>query len=150
MQKYLILIALVLTLTGCPASQKYIAEQEAAKALQMVEQAKIVQAQEHSNQMATLANAAKPTYWPIIVTVAIFAGVLLTFMRWHMVTISHLAAGQPVRELRMLPSEISFGQMRIEARRQGYDLEVVNNSFYLVDQTGNRQKVNGMIGSKQA
>jgi hypothetical protein len=143
--KYLILIALALTLTGCPAVEKYKAEQEVAKANQMAEQAKMVQAQEESAQMQTLANAARPTYWPIIVTVAIFALVLLTFMRWHMVTVSHVAAGQPVRELRMLPGDVPFGQMRIEARRQGYDLEVSQGAYFLVDNEGNRKQIRALI-----
>jgi hypothetical protein len=82
----------------------------------------------------------------MIAIVAIGAVVMLTFMRWHMVTVSHVAAGQPVRELRMLPGEVSFGQMRIMARRQGYELDVQQGSYFLVDGDGKRQKIKALIG----
>jgi hypothetical protein len=153
MGKYLILIALALTLTACPATEKYraeqqaaIAQQEAARADQLAQQARMVEAEQQSAQMKTLADAAKPTYWPMIAIVAIGAVVMLTFMRWHMVTVSHVAAGQPVRELRMLPGEVSFGQMRIMARRQGYELDVQQGSYFLVDGDGKRQKIKALIG----
>ena len=152
--KYLILIALVFALTGCPAVEKYkaeqqtaIAQQESARADQLAQQARMVEAQAQTDQMKTLADAAKPTYWPIIVIVAILAGVLLVFMRWHMITMSHVAAGQPVRELRMLPGQVDFGQMKRLARREGYELEVEQGSYWLVDNDGNRQRIKALIGS---
>lgn len=145
--KYLILIALAFALTGCPATEKYRAEQERAQAEQMAQQARMVEAETQAAMMRTLADAAKPNYWPLaLVAILGFGGIMLV-VRWHMITVSHVAAGQPVRELRMLPSEVSFGQLRIEARRQGYQLEVDQGAYWLVDSDGNRQKIRALIGS---
>lgn len=152
--KYLILIALALTLTACSATDKYraqqesaIAQQEAARADQMAQQARMIEAQTQASMMETLADATKPTYWPIIAVVVIFAGMMLLFMRWHMVTVSHIATQTPMAAdtLRLLPGEVSFGKMRIEARRQGYDLEVNRGSYFLVDSDGNRQRIKALI-----
>lgn len=143
--RYFILLALALLLTGCPAVEKYKAEQEAAVAQQMEQQARMVEAQTQAQMMDTLAQASKPNYWPIIATVGIFALVLLTVIRWHMITVSHVAAGQPVQELRMLPGDVPFSRMRLEARRQGYQLEAIGDAYYLVDSQGNRQKIRALI-----
>ena len=143
--RYFILLALALLLTGCPAVEKYKAEQEAAVAQQMEQQARMVEAQTQAQMMDTLAQASKPNYWPIIATVGIFALVLLLVIRWHMITVSHVAAGQPVQELRMLPGDVPFARMRLEAWRQGYQLEAIGDAYYLVDSQGNRQKIRALI-----
>lgn len=143
--RHFILLALALLLTGCPAVEKYKAEQEAAVAQQMEQQARMVEAQTQAQMMDTLAQASKPNYWPIIATVGIFALVLLLVIRWHMITVSHVAAGQPVQELRMLPSAKPFGELRLEARRQGYELAVKGDSYYLVDKQGQFQRITGLI-----
>lgn len=150
--KYLILIIIALSLTGCPAVEKYKAEQEQAHAAQqaaiadqMAQQARMVESDNQAAMMDTLADAAKPVYWPFVVIVAIFAVALLLFMRMHVIAVSHVAAGEPVRELRMLPSAKPFGELRLEARRQGYELAVKGDSYYLVDKQGQFQRITGLI-----
>lgn len=148
MLKYILLIIIALTLTGCPAVEKYRAEQEAAQAAQqaaiadqMAQQARMVESDNQAAMMGTLAQAAKPVYWPIVLIVTLFAGVIVLFMRWHMVTVAHVATGQ-----RLLPQQMSFAQLRMQARREGYELEVAGASYFLVDNDGNRQKIRGLIG----
>jgi outer membrane murein-binding lipoprotein Lpp len=155
MVKYLILIAAVFLMVGCPSTEKYkaeqqaaIAKQEAARADQLAQQARMVESDNNAAMMRTLADAAKPNYWPILVVVVVgFAGVLLV-VRWHMVTVSHVAAGQAVQaqQLRLLPSEVSFAQLRAMARREGKELEVIDGSFFLVDSQGEKQRIKALIG----
>ena len=147
MLKYLLLIAAVFLMVGCPATEKYKAEQQAARADQMAEQARMVESDNNAAMMRTLADAAKPNYWPIMVVVVVgFAGVLLV-VRWHMVTVSHVAAGQAVQsqQLRLLPREVPFAQLRAMARREGKELEVIEGSFFLVDSQGQKRRITGLL-----
>lgn len=150
--KYIILIPLILLLTACPATEKYRAEQQAAIADQMAQQARMVEAETQAQMMQTLADAARPTYWPIIVVVALFVGVLVLFMYWHMRAIetvmSNGGGSQIIIEKQpIMLSQMSFKQLRAEARREGYELEVEGASYYLVDNSGNRQRIKGLIGA---
>lgn len=152
MLKYLILIIIALFLTGCPAVEKYRAEQQQAQAAQqaaiadqMAQQARMVESDNQAAMMETLAKSAKPVYWPFVVITLIFAVAILLFMRMHVIAVSHVAAGQPVQELRMLPSARPFGELRLEARRQGYELAAKGDSYYLVDKQGQFQRITALI-----
>lgn len=149
MKKYLILIVAVFLMVGCPDTERYKAQQEEARALQMAEQARMVQAEQNAAMMRTLADAAKPNYWPMLAVAVLGFGGIMLVVRWHMVTVSHVAAGQTVRanDLRLLPGQVDFGQMKRLARRDGYELEVEQGAYFLVDNDGNRQRIKALIGS---
>jgi hypothetical protein len=120
--------------------------QAQAAAAQAESAADIAAVNAQTDQLEVLAKAAKPTYWPIVAVVLVFAGLLLLFMRWHMVTVSHVAVGRPVADLPMLPDGVtSFAQMRREAARIGCTIEARGDSFYLVDSQGREKKVKALL-----
>lgn len=142
--RYLVFLALLLT--GC--TTRYDAQVAQANAQSAQAQAAIIQAQEQARMFQQLAESSKPVYWPIVVTVlalvVVFGAIILLFMRWHMITISHVAAGQPMQadQLRLLPGQPGFNrQLRLAARERGMQAVRSNGAYYLVDADGQRTPV---------
>lgn len=127
--KYLIPIALLLS--AC--TSRYDAQVAQANAKAAEAQAAIIQAQEQAKMYATLAEAAKPNYWPLIVLfVLAFVSVLL-IVRWHMQTVAAVAVGeQPM--LTLLPGEPGFNRaLRIAAAERGARATKRGGRYYLID-----------------
>ena len=125
-------VCLVL-LAGC--NTRYDAQVAQANAQSMQAQAAMVQAQENARMYATLADAAKPTYWPLVLLCILVVVAVLVVVRWHMVTVAHVAANRPLPAdaLRLLPSDDRFyGALRLAARERGASIEVQGDSYYLV------------------
>jgi hypothetical protein len=137
---------LVLSVLSACNSQ-YDARIAEANAYQARVQAAIVQAQENSRMYQTLAESAKPVYWPIVAIVIVAFLVFALLMRWHMVTVSHVAAGRPVQaaQLRILPNDPRFyPALRAEARRLGASVEVDGADYYIATAC-ERVKVKALI-----
>ena len=102
---YMLLWLALSILAGC--TTRYDAQVAQAQAQQAQAQAAIVQAQEQARMYQTLAEASKPNYWPLVVMAILAVVALLLVVRWHMVTVSHVAAGQSVQaqQLRLLPGD---------------------------------------------
>lgn len=126
--KYLILIALLLS--AC--TSRYDAQVAQANADTAKAQAAIVQAQEQAKMYATLAEAAKPTYWPLVVLfVLAFVSVLL-IVRWHMMTVTAVATGQP-SQMVLLPGDPGFNRaLRLAAQERGARAVKRDGQYYLV------------------
>lgn len=125
---------LALLLAGC--TSRYDAQVAQANAQQMQAQAAIVQAQEQAKMYATLAEASKPNYWPLVIMAVLAVVALLLVVRWHMITVSHVAAGQAVQaqQLRLLPGDPGFNRaLRIAAQERGATPIKSNGRYYLVD-----------------
>lgn len=123
-----------LILAGC--TTRYDAQVAQAEAVQAQAQAAMVQAQKNAEMYATLADAAKPTYWPIVALCILAVVALLVVVRWHMVTVAHVAAGQPMHAdaLRLLPTDDRFySALRLAAKERNARIEVSGDSYYLVD-----------------
>lgn len=130
--KYLWMVAFILA--GC--TSRYDAQVAQAEATQAQAQAAMVQAEQQAQMFATLADAAKPTYWPIVALCILAVVAILLIVRWHMVTVAHVAAGQPMPAdaLRLLPTDDRFyGALRLAAKERGASIEVSGNNYYLVD-----------------
>jgi hypothetical protein len=143
---YCLLWLMLSFLAAC--TSRYDAQVAQANAQQAQAQAAIIQAQKQAEMFSTLAESAKPVYWPIVVLVVLMVVAILFIVRWHMVTVSHVAAGQSVRadDLRLLPSDSRFfPALRKEARRIGADVEVSGADYYLITD-GQRVKVRALIG----
>ena len=127
--KYLIPIALLLS--AC--TSRYDAQVAQANAQQMQAQAAIVQAQKQAEMYATLADAAKPNYWPLIVLfVLAFVSVLL-IVRWHMMIVAAVATGQP-SQMVLLPGDPGFNRaLRLAAQERGARAVKRNGQDYIVD-----------------
>lgn len=127
--KYLIPIALLLS--AC--TSRYDAQVAQANAQQMQAQAAIVQSQKQAEMYATLADAAKPNYWPLIVLfVLAFVSVLL-IVRWHMMTVAAVATGQP-SQMVLLPGDPGFNRaLRLAAQERGARAVKRNGQYYIVD-----------------
>lgn len=127
--KYLIPIALLLS--AC--TSRYDAQVAQANAQQMQAQAAIVQAQKQAEMYATLADAAKPNYWPLIVLfVLAFVSVLL-IVRWHMMIVAAVATGQP-SQMVLLPGDPGFNRaLRLAAQERGARAVKRNGQYYIVD-----------------
>lgn len=136
------IIALFLVLAGC--TTRYDAEVAAANADSVRSQAVIVQAQEQARMFQQLAESAKPVYWPIVALAILSIVALLLVVRWHMITISHVAARQPMcaDQLRLLPGDTGFNRaLRIAAARRGARPMRSGGCYYLVDADGQRTQV---------
>ena len=135
-------VFLALILVGC--TTRYDAQVAQANAQSAQAQAAIIQAQEQARMFQQLAESSKPVYWPII-TLAILAVVaLLLVVRWHMITVSHVAAGQPMQaeQLRLLPGQPGFNRaLRLAAEERGGRAVKRGDSYYLVDAEGQRTPV---------
>ena len=127
--KYLIPIALLLS--AC--TSRYDAQVAQANADAAKAQAAIVQAQEQARMYATLADAAKPNYWPLIVLfVLAFVSVLL-IVRWHMMIVAAVATGQP-SPMVLLPGDPGFNRaLRLAAQERGARAVKRNGQYYIVD-----------------
>lgn len=148
MAKYILLLALLLA--GC--TSRYDAQVAQANANAVQSQALIVQSQENARMFSTLADAAKPTYWPIVLVVIVFVVAMgmaiLLVVRWHMIIVSHVAAGRPVHteELRLLPGQPGFNrELRLAARERGEQAVKRGGAYYLVNAEGQRTPVNQLI-----
>ena len=99
----------------------------------MQAQAAIVQAQKQAEMYATLADAAKPNYWPLIVLfVLAFVSVLL-IVRWHMMIVAAVATGQP-SQMVLLPGDPGFNRaLRLAAQERGARAVKRNGQYYIVD-----------------
>jgi hypothetical protein len=138
--RYFVFLALILA--GC--TTRYDAQVAQANAQQAQAQAAIIQAQEQARMFQQLAESAKPVYWPIVVLAVLAVVALLLVVRWHMITISHVAAGQPMQaeQLRLLPGQPGFNrQLRLAARERGMQAVRSNGAYYLVDADGQRTPV---------
>ena len=141
-----IMLGVLALLAAC--TSRYDAQVAQARAQEAAASASIVQAQQQAAMFATLADAAKPTYWPIVVLCIVAVVALLMVIRWHMITISHVAAGVPMQAdaLRLLPGAPGFyPALRGEARRIGASVEVQGDSYYLV-RGEERVQVKALIG----
>lgn len=131
--KYLFIIALLLT--GC--TSRYDAQVAQANAQAVQAQAAIVQAQEQAKMYATLAEAAKPNYWPIVILAVLAVVALLLVVRWHMITVSAVAAGQVVQAQQLqvlLPGDIGFHRaLKLAAQERGARPVKRNGRYYLVE-----------------
>lgn len=127
--KYLIPIALMLS--AC--TSRYDAQVTQANAKAVEAQAAIVQAQEQAKMYQTLADAAKPTYWPLVVLfVLAFVSVLL-IVRWYMMTVTAVATGQP-SQMVLLPGDPGFNRaLRLAAQERGARAVKRNGQYYIVD-----------------
>lgn len=133
-------------LAGC--TSRYDAQVAQAQAQQAQASADIVIAQQQAAMFATLADAAKPTYWPIVALCVLAVVALLIVIRWHMVTVAHVASGRALHSdaLRLLPSSPAFyGALRGEARRIGATVDVQGDAYYLV-RGDERVQVRALIG----
>jgi len=68
----------------------------------------------------------------------------LLVVRWHMITISHVAAGEPMQaeQLRLLPGQPGFNRaLRLAAQERGGRAVKRGDSYYLVDADGQRTPV---------
>lgn len=131
---YALLWLMLSMLAAC--TTRYDAQVAQANAQQMQAQAAIVQAQEQAKMYATLAEASKPNYWPLVIMAVLAIVALLLVVRWHMVTVSHVAAGQPVQaqQLRLLPGDPGFNRaLRIAASERGATPIKRNGRYYLID-----------------
>lgn len=138
--RYLVFLALILA--GC--TTRYDAQVAQANAQSAQAQAAIIQAQEQARMFQQLAESSKPVYWPIVVLAILAVVALLLVVRWHMITISHVAAGQPMQaeQLRLLPGQPGFNrQLRLAARERGMQAVRSNGTYYLVDADGQRTPV---------
>lgn len=131
--KYLPIIALLLT--GC--TSRYDAQVAQANAQAVQAQAAIVQAQEQAKMYATLAEAAKPNYWPIVILAVLAVVALLLVVRWHMITVAAVAAGQAVQpeQLRvLLPGDVGFNRaLKLAALERGARAVKQAGRYYLID-----------------
>lgn len=131
--RYLMLLGLFLP--AC--TSRYDAQVAQANAQQMQAQAAIVQAQKNAEMYATLAEAAKPNYWPIIALAVLLVGALLLIVRWHMITVAAVAAGQAVQpeQLRvLLPGDVGFNRaLKLAALERGARAVKRNGQYYIVD-----------------
>lgn len=127
--KYFVLIALALV--GC--TSRYDAQVAQANAKAAEAQAAIVQAQEQAKMYATLAEAAKPNYWPLVVLfVLAFVSVLL-IVRWHMITVATVTTGQP-SQMVLLPGDPGFNRaLRLAAQERGARAVKRAGQYYIVD-----------------
>ena len=135
-------------LTAC--TSRYDAEVAQAHAQQAQASADIAIAQQQAAMFATLADAARPVYWPIVVLAVLLVISILLIVRWHMITISHVATGQRMDAdaLRLLPGDARFyGALRGEARRIGASVDVQGDAYYMV-RDGERVQVRALIGSE--
>lgn len=138
--RYFVFLALILA--GC--TTRYDAQVAQANAQSAQAQAAIIQAQEQARMFQQLAESSKPVYWPIVVLAILAVVALLLVVRWHMITISHVAAGQPMQaeQLRLLPGQPGFNrQLRLAARERGMQAVRSNGTYYLVDADGQRTPV---------
>ena len=138
---YMLLWLALSILAGC--TTRYDAQVAQAQAQQAQAQAAIVQAQEQARMYQTLAEASKPNYWPLVVMAILAVVALLLVVRWHMVTVSHVAAGQSVQaqQLRLLPGDPGFNRaLRIAASERGATPIKCNGRYYLVE-NGQRTEV---------
>src|SRR3990167_4365617 len=136
------LFLLTFFLAGC--TSRYDAQVAQANAQSAQAQAAMIQAQEQARMFQQLAESAKPVYWPLV-TLAVLAVVsLLLVVRWHMITISHVAAGQPVpaEQLRLLPGDVGFNlALRLAAKERGERAVRRGDSYYLINAEGQRTPV---------
>lgn len=166
-----LLIFMILVLTACAPNPERIAELEAqqAQALAAQQQASAEQAaqearaeeakaaQEHSKWLGIkelaeverdqiLADAMKPVYWPIVAVSALFLVALFVIVRMmlsaQMQQVAMITGQEPVR---LLPGDVSFGQMRRMALREGKEIVARGDSYYLVDNLGNERKIKALI-----
>lgn len=131
-------------------TSRYDAEVAQAQAQQAQASADMVIAQQQAAMFATLADAAKPTYWPIVALAVLLVVAVLLIVRWHMVTVAHVAAGVPMQSdaLRLLPGAPGFyGALRGEARRIGATVDVQGDAYYLV-RGDERVQVRALIGGE--
>ena len=138
--RYFVFLALLLA--GC--TTRYDAQVAQANAQSAQAQAAIIQAQEQARMFQQLAESSKPASWPIVVLAILAVVALLLVVRWHMITISHVAAGQPMQaeQLRLLPGQPGFNrQLRLAARERGMQAVRSNGTYYLVDADGQRTPV---------
>ncbi len=138
--RYILLLALILA--GC--TTRYDAQVAQANAQQAQAQAAIIQAQEQARMFQQLAESSKPVYWPIVVLAVLAVVALLLVVRWHMITVSHVAAGQPMQaeQLRLLPGQPGFNRaLRLAAEERGGRAVKRGDSYYLVDAEGQRTPV---------
>jgi len=138
--RYLVFLALFLA--GC--TTRYDAQVAQANAQSAQAQAAVIQAQEQARMFQQLAESSRPVYWPIVVLAVLAVVALLLVVRWHMITISHVAAGQPMQaeQLRLLPGDVGFNrQLRLAARERGATAIKRNGAYYLVDADGQRTPV---------
>lgn len=129
--RYFILMLLV---TGC--ATRYDAQVAQANAQAMQAQAAMVQAQQNAQMYATLADAAKPTYWPVVVLCILAVVAILAVVRWHMVLVAHVATNYPMHAAtrRLLPTNDQFySALRLAAKERGAQIEVAGSEYYLVD-----------------
>lgn len=131
--RYLMLLGLFLP--AC--TSRYDAQVAQANAQQMQAQAAIVQAQKNAEMYATLAEAAKPNYWPIVVLSVLAVVALLLVVRWHMITVAAVAAGQAVQpeQLRvLLPGDVGFNRaLKLAALERGARAVKQAGRYYLID-----------------
>ena len=138
--RYFVFLALILA--GC--TTRYDAQVAQANAQQAQAQAAIIQAQEQAKMFQQLAESSKPVYWPIVVLAVLAVVALLLVVRWHMITVSHVAAGQPMQagQLRLLPGQPGFNRaLRLAAEERGERPVKRGDSYYLVDAEGQRTPV---------
>lgn len=138
--RYFVFLALLLT--GC--TTRYDARVAQANAQQAQAQAAIIQAQEQAKMFQQLAESARPVYWPIVTLAVLAVVALLLVVRWHMITISHVAAGEPMQaeQLRLLPGQPGFNRaLRLAAQERGGRAVKRGDSYYLVDADGQRTPV---------
>jgi hypothetical protein len=125
------------------------ADQQAA--LAQAEQARTaaIIAEQNTAQLQVLADAAKPVYWPwvlvllLVMGCGIFMGYIM--MRSHVMQIAMLTNHDP-QAVRLLPSAVSYSRLRQIAQRQGCELDVQGDSYYLIDDAGGRRKIKALIG----
>ena len=137
------LFLLTFFLAGC--TSRYDAQVAQANAQSAQAQAAIIQAQEQARMFQQLAESAKPNYWPLVTLAVLAVAALLLVVRWHMITISHVAAGQPMpaEELRLLPGDVGFNQqLRLAARERGERAALIGGAYYLINAEGQRTPVN--------
>lgn len=131
--KYLWTVA-PLILAGC--TTRYDAQVAQAEAVQAQAQAAMVQAQKNAEMYATLADAAKPTYWPLVVLFILTVVAILLVVRWNMITVAHVAARKPLPAgaLRLLPTDPGFyPALRLAAKERDASIEVQGSDYYLVN-----------------
>ncbi len=160
--KLIILMVLCLCLTGCVGEtraertarlaeeQRLSVENQQALTAQAQAQAAIVQAEQNAIMYQTLADAAKPNYTPLLVVAVLAVVAILLIVRWHMIALTHVAAGQAVRgdDMRLLPGAPGFyPALRQIAKREGGRVEVQGDSYYLV-MNDERVKVKSLPGGE--
>lgn len=91
---------------------------------------------------ATLAESSKPVYWPIVVLAVLSVAALLLVVRWHMITVAHVAAGRSVQSQLLLPGQAGFNEaLFLAAEERQARISQRDGVIYLIESNGQRTPV---------